>query len=121
MEQKTSYSPAELAEFKQIILHKLKKAYKELEAYKSFLKEEHGKMKEVSKLEEDSADMLEQEQITQLAYRQKKFIDHLETALHRIRYGTYGVCAVTGKLISKERLYVVPHTTHSIAAKLNRN
>ena len=32
----------------------------------------------------------------------------------------YGVCRVTGKLISKERLRAVPHATLSIEAKQNR-
>ena len=44
----------------------------------------------------------------------------LEFAIARIKNGTYGVCIETGKLIPKERLRAVPHTQHSIEAKLNR-
>ena len=55
---------------------------------------------------------------SQLAARQQKFITNLENALVRIKNSTYGICSVTGKLISKERLIAVPHTTQSIEAKM---
>ena len=71
-----------------------------------------------SKLLEDGADTLERESLSQLAARQQKFIINLENALIRIKNGTYGVCVDTGKLIAKERLKAVPHTMHSIEAKL---
>ncbi|WP_320814315.1 TraR/DksA family transcriptional regulator [Flavobacterium sp.] len=53
----------------------------------------------------------------QLAIRQEKFIRDLKNALMRIENKTYGVCRVTGKLIQKERLKLVPHATLSIEAK----
>ena len=46
-----------------------------------------------------------------------KFIRNLNNALIRIENNTYGICRVTGKLISKERLRLVPHATLSIEAK----
>jgi RNA polymerase-binding transcription factor DksA len=67
---------------------------------------------------EDGADTLERESMNQLAARQQKFVINLENALIRIKNGTYGVCVDSGKLISKERLKAVPHTMHSIEAKL---
>ena len=54
---------------------------------------------------------------TQLALRQEKFIRDLKNALMRIKNKTYGVCRVTGKLIQKQRLILVPHATLSIEAK----
>jgi RNA polymerase-binding transcription factor DksA len=54
---------------------------------------------------------------TQLAIRQEKFIRDLKNALIRIENKTYGACRVTGKLINKKRLYLVPHATLSIEAK----
>ena len=56
-------------------------------------------------------------QNTQLALRQEKFIRDLKNALIRIENKTYGVCRVTGKLINKKRLKIVPHATLSIEAK----
>lgn len=69
---------------------------------------------------EDGSATLEKESINQLAARQKKFIDNLESALVRIENKTYGICRETGKLIPKERLRAVPHATLSIEAKLKQ-
>ncbi|MEI6507738.1 MAG: TraR/DksA C4-type zinc finger protein [Bacteroidota bacterium] len=69
---------------------------------------------------EDGASTAEKEYISQLAVRQRKFIENLENALVRIENKTYGICRVTGKLISKERLRAVPHTTLSMEAKLQQ-
>ena len=60
------------------------------------------------------------EEAARLAQRQLKFIRNLEKALIRIENKTYGICRQTGKLISKERLRLVPHATLCIDAKLNR-
>ena len=73
-----------------------------------------------SKVMEDGADTAEKENLNQLAGRLQKFANSLEKALVRIKNGTYGVCADTGKLISKDRLRLVPHTTHSLEAKLKQ-
>jgi RNA polymerase-binding transcription factor DksA len=69
---------------------------------------------------EDGSDTLEKENVMQLAARQQKFIQQLEYALIRIKNGTYGLCIDTGKLIPKERLMIVPHTQHSIEAKMSK-
>ena len=61
--------------------------------------------------------MIETENIGQLAERQQKFIKQIELALQRIKSGTYGICVLTGKLIDKERLKVVPHTMYAVDAK----
>lgn len=53
----------------------------------------------------------------QLAQRQQKFINALEAALVRIDNKTYGVDRMTGELIPKERLRIVPHATLSVASK----
>jgi RNA polymerase-binding transcription factor DksA len=52
--------------------------------------------------------------------RQQKYIGYLDRALERIDNRTYGVCKVTGKAISKDRLEAVPHTEISIEAKLQQ-
>lgn len=121
-EEKTSYSQEELREFEQLINEKLAVAKQEL----TMLKDTLGKRNDsgtdytasTSKVLEDGADTLERESINQLAARQQKFIINLEKALMRIKNGTYGICVDTGKLIAKERLRAVPHTMHSIEAKL---
>ncbi|MBW3467800.1 TraR/DksA family transcriptional regulator [Arthrospiribacter ruber] len=121
-EEKTVYSPEELKEFEEIILKKLAIAKEELSTLKQTLSKKNDSGTDftasTSKLLEDGADTLERESLSQLAGRQQKFIINLENALVRIKNGTYGVCVDTGKLISKERLRAVPHTMHSIEAKL---
>ena len=122
--QKTKYSPKELKEFEDLILDKLEKARKELNYIKETLSRSNDSGTDTtngtSKLLEDGADTMEKESLSQLAARQQKFINNLENALVRIKNGTYGICIDTGKLISKERLRAVPHTMHSIEAKLSK-
>ncbi|MEP0711506.1 TraR/DksA C4-type zinc finger protein [Algoriphagus sp.] len=121
-EEKTAYSQEELKEFEEIILKKLVSAKEELLSLKESLSKKNDSGTDftasTSKLLEDGADTLERESQNQLAARQQKFIYNLENALIRIKNGTYGVCVDTGKLIAKERLMAVPHTMHSIEAKL---
>lgn len=121
-EEKTSYSQEELKEFEDLIQEKLTLAKDELVQLKKTLSKSNDSGTDntasTSKLLEDGADTLERENLSQLAARQQKFIINLENALRRIKNGTYGVCVDTGKLISKERLRAVPHTMHSIEAKL---
>ena len=38
-------------------------------------------------------------------------------ALVRIKNKSYGICTVTGELIDKQRLMLVPHATKSVKAK----
>jgi DnaK suppressor protein len=120
-QEKTRYSPEELLEFKDIIENKLEEAKKDYDLLKSAFsnKDDHGTddTSPTFKLLEEGSDVLSKEETGQLAARQKKFIENLEAALIRIQNNTYGVCRVTGKLIPKERLRVVPHATLSIEAK----
>jgi DnaK suppressor protein len=121
-QDKTAYSKEELKEFEGIILQKLSSAKEELTSLKESLSKKNDTGTDytasTSKLLEDGADTLERESLSQLAARQQKFVVNLENALIRIKNGTYGICVDTGKLISKERLKAVPHTMHSIEAKL---
>jgi RNA polymerase-binding transcription factor DksA len=123
--QKTRYSDAELQEFKEIILDKMNIAREELLSLTTSLSNPNANGTEDTsgayKTLEDGSATLEKEQINQLAARQKKFIDNLESALVRIENKTYGICRETGKLIPKERLRAVPHATLSMEAKLKQN
>ena len=118
------YSDSELEEFRGIINKKLDQARIELNNLTSQISNpnDHGTDDTAGtfKLLEDGSETLMKEEAGQLASRQKKFIEQLENALVRIENKTYGICRVTGKLIPKERLRAVPHTTQSIEAKLNQ-
>lgn len=121
---KNRYSDAELKEFKDIIMAKLSSAREEFNKMQKSLQNPNENGDENTSNQyltlDDGASTFEKENLNQLAARQKKFIDNLEAALIRIENKTYGVCRVTGKLIQKERLKVVPHTTLSMEAKLNQ-
>ena len=122
--EKTRYSDSELQEFKELILDKLRIAKEELNALASSLSSPNANGTDDTagtyKTLEDGSATLEKESINQLAARQKKFIEQLEAALVRIENKTYGVCRETGKLIPKERLRAVPHTTLSMEAKMKQ-
>jgi DnaK suppressor protein len=122
--EKTRYSDAELQEFKELLLEKLRSAKEELNSLASSLSTPNANGTDDTagtyKTLEDGSATLEKESINQLAARQKKFIEQLEAALVRIENKTYGVCRETGKLIQKERLRAVPHTTLSMEAKLKQ-
>ncbi|PTQ99657.1 TraR/DksA family transcriptional regulator [Mucilaginibacter yixingensis] len=122
--EKTRYSDTELQEFKDIILEKLRIAKEELSSLASSLSNPNANGTDDTagtyKTLEDGSATLEKETINQMAARQKKFIEQLDAALVRIENKTYGVCRETGKLIQKERLRAVPHTTLSMEAKLKQ-
>jgi RNA polymerase-binding transcription factor DksA len=122
-EDKTRYSDEELKEFETLILNKLEKSREEFRILKETLNRNNDAGTDATsggntKVLEDGAETAEKENLSQLASRQLKYITNLENALVRIKNGTYGICTVTGKLIPKERLIAVPHTTQSIEAKM---
>ena len=122
--EKTRYSDDELQEFKEIIMRKLEEAREGLkvltEAYTTQNENDTNDTSPSFKILEEGSQVLSKEENGQLAARQQKFIRDLENALIRIENKTYGVCRVTGKLITKERLRSVPHATLSIEAKLGQ-
>lgn len=118
------YSDEELAEFKALIEEKLAEARKNLAAYLDAYSNAGNDTMDTAptfkNLEEGNM-VLSKEENGQLAARLDKYIKNLEAALIRIENKTYGICRITGKLIPKERLKVVPHATLSYEAKVNQN
>jgi DnaK suppressor protein len=124
-DKRTRYSDKELAEFKELILEKLREAQADYDLLKQTLSNEdnHGTddTSPSFKLLEDGSDVMSKEETAQLASRQEKYIVNLKNALVRIENKAYGICRVTGKLIPKERLRSVPHATLGIDAKLGQS
>ena len=118
---KTRYSDEELNEFNFLIELKLTEARAELKLLKEALvgnpNDTQGTFSSFKVLEEAN-EVASKEENSKLAIRQERFIQNLENARLRIKNKTYGVCAVTGKLISKERLRSVPHATKSVEGKM---
>jgi len=118
---KNRYSDADLEEFKTLILEKIQKAQHDLELIKSAYMNDHNNGTEDTsptfKAFDEGSAVMSKESNSQLAIRQEKFIRDLTNALIRIENKTFGICRVTGKLINKKRLELVPHATLSIEAK----
>jgi RNA polymerase-binding transcription factor DksA len=121
MAEKTTYSASELEEFRKIILAKIDSAEDDLKVLRAATANDSDNGTEDTsptfKQFEEGSTTLSKEENIKLAERQAKFILHLNNALLRIKNKTYGICRVTGKLIAKERLNLVPHATLSIEAK----
>ena len=118
---KNRYSDKDLEEFKVLIEEKILKAKEDLDLLKSsYMNNGNNGTEDTSptfKAFEEGSETMSKEANTQLALRQEKFIRDLKNALLRIENKTYGICRVTGKLIQKQRLILVPHATLSIEAK----
>ena len=118
---KVRYSDKDLEEFRVLIENKIDKAKQDLDLLKSSYKNDGNNGTDDTsptfKAFEEGSETMSREANTQLALRQEKFIRDLKNALVRIENKTYGICRVTGKLINKERLKLVPHATLSIEAK----
>ncbi len=115
------YSDKDLKEFKDLIDAKLAEAQLDLDLLRGQLdhSDDHGTddTGRSFNMMEDGSETMSREEMAQLAVRQEKFIQNLKNALIRIENKTYGICRVTGKLIQKQRLMLVPHATLSIEAK----
>ena len=115
------YSASDLDEFKELIESKLELAREDLRQLRASMSHKNDNSTEDTaptfKMMEDGSETMSREETAALAARQEKFIVNLENALMRIKNKTYGICRVTGKLIPKERLRLVPHATLSIEAK----
>jgi len=123
--EKRRYTDKELERFKNIIIKKMDKAKQDFELLKSaYMNDSNNGTEDTSptfKAFEEGSETMSKEANAQLALRQEKFIRDLKNALIRIENKTYGVCRITGKLIKKKRLLVVPHATLSIEAKNMQN
>lgn len=120
-ENKIRYSDQDLAEFKLIIEEKIRQAKEDLALIESTFKNDSNNGTDDTsptfKAFEEGSETMSKEANVQLAIRQEKFIRDLKNALLRIENKSYGICRVTGNLIRKERLRLVPHATLSIEAK----
>ena len=121
MSKKTRFTDSELKEFRSLIEEKIEKAKEDLDLLKSsYMNDGNNGTEDTAptfKAFEEGSETMSKEANTQLALRQEKFIRDLKNALIRIENKTYGICRVTGNLINKKRLFLVPLATLSIEAK----
>lgn len=120
--RESPFDEQDLQYFKELLLEKRKEAQQEADKIENNI----SNLNEADDADQSSmahhmgdvgSEMEEKQMNYQLLERTKKFIGEINNALERIENGTYGICKVTGKPISKERLEAVPHTRYSIEAK----
>lgn len=116
------YSDEDLSGFKALIEEKLATAQQELDFAKQQLAEanEGARGQQSGDWTDESTNHTEIELLNSMIARQAQFIQNLRNALLRIQNKTYGVCVITGQLIDKKRLQLVPHATKSVEGKNNR-
>lgn len=124
-EIKVRYSDEDLAEFKVIVEQKLALARRDYNDMMRALRNDEGNdvadTSPTYKVLEEGSTTQSKQEIIMLAQRQQKFIKGLEGALLRIANKTYGIDRMTGELIPKERLRIVPHATLSVESKMKKN
>jgi RNA polymerase-binding transcription factor DksA len=105
-ELKVRYSDEDLLEFREIVETKLKMAQDELHTTEQQIADlnENGFNQQGGDWYDDSTAHTDLEMLQRLLQRQQRHVQDLRNALLRIQNKTYGICIVTGQLISKERL-----------------
>lgn len=121
---KTPFNEKELEHFRQLILERRAAAVEDIERMRLQLEDAREQAENDTAysfhMADAGTDAMEREKLYLMIARQQKYVGYLDRALERIANKTYGICKVTGKPISKERLEAVPHTEISIEAKLKQ-
>lgn len=122
-EPKVRYSDEDLQEFKALIDVKLEQAKEELDATQRQIADlnENGFNQQGGDWYDDSGAHTDMEMLQRMMQRQQRHVQDLKNALLRIQNKSYGICSVTGVLIDKNRLRLVPHATKSIDGKTMAN
>ena len=119
--KKKKWNKKEIANFKTIILAKRNIVEKELESSREKADEvlRNNSVNAIysSHMADAGTDQQEMEKNYYMMDRENKFLQYLNRALEMIEDGTFGICVKCGKLISKERLLEVPHTTSCFECK----
>ena len=120
-QNENKWSTKELDEFKSLIINKRNKVINELEESRKRADEarNNNSVNAIysSHMADASTDQEEMEKSYYWMDREKKFIIYLNRALEMIEDGSFGICKTCGKLINKERLEEVPHTSSCFNCK----
>lgn len=119
-QENNRYNQEDLDYFKKLILDekaKLLKGLSEQNTAKILADASNDSSHYSNHLGDTAADDYNREFALALTERQAQYVEQLDDALQRIADGVYGICAVTGKLIPKERLEVVLVAKQSVEGK----
>ena len=121
MAVKKKWSEKELEEFKTLILEKRKVVADDLVVAKEkadeVLKNNSVNAIYSSHIADAGSDQQEMEKNYYMVDRENTFLQYLDRALDMLDAGTFGICTSCGKLINKERLMEVPHTSSCFDCK----
>ena len=121
---KNNWTKKELKEFKDYILNKRRSVIDEMEDAKQradeMLKNDTTNAIYSSHMADAGSDLVEMEKAYYFVQRDSKFLKYLNRALDMIDEGTFGICLSCKKVIDKERLMEVPHTTSCFSCKSSR-
>ena len=112
------FKKADLDRYKQILLRKRAELVGDVNHMENeALQGSSGSLSHVPQhVAEQGSETYEQSLSLDIAQVDRNLIREIDDALKRIAAGTFGVCEITGKAISKERLDELPWTRHSIEA-----
>lgn len=99
----------ELQEFKELIQKKLDSARSEY----STINEAIQSIESTGYLTLEDGSTTEEECLSEMAARQKKYVENLENALMRVENKTYGICKVTGKTLNFQGTFESSAPYHS--------
>tara|TARA_B100001750_G_C15278158_1_gene481043 strand:- start:159 stop:536 length:378 start_codon:yes stop_codon:yes gene_type:complete len=118
---KNKWSSKELKSFRSDILEKKDLALKDLSKIKkrtdNLIDQSNSNSIYSSHMADAGSDHQEMENAYYMMQREDTFIKCLDKALNMIDEGTFGICIDCHKLISKERLDEVPHSTKCVRCK----
>ena len=118
---KKKWSERELEEFKTLILEKRKIVADDLAVSKEkadeVLKNNSVNAIYSSHIADAGSDQQEMEKNYYMMDRENTFLQYLDRALDMLDEGTFGICTSCRKLINKERLKEVPHTSSCFDCK----
>ena len=121
MAVKKKWSEKEMEEFKTLILEKRKIVADDLAVSKEkadeVLKNNSVNAIYSSHIADAGSDQHEMEKNYYMVDRENTFLQYLNRALDMLDAGTFGICTSCGKLINKERLMEVPHTSSCFDCK----
>ena len=121
MAVKKKWTEKELEEYKTLILGKRKVVADDLEAAKEkadeVLKNNSVNAIYSSHIADAGSDQQEMEKNYYMMDRENTFLQYLDRALDMLDDGTFGICTSCEKLINKERLMEVPHTSSCFDCK----
>ena len=115
---KKRYSKAELKKFEKNILSKISEINDNINAVRSTTSSKSSVFLENNTEDHnEGTEAHEVEKSFLLMSRESDYLENVEKAIQRIKDGTYGICEISGELISKERLMEVPNATKSVIFK----